>query len=132
MNDAGRARTGSKLNALRVLIVEDESIVSFLIEDMLTEMGCEVIGHAVGVREALTLLAERRPDAAVLDVNLRGEMAFPVAERLEAERIPFLFATGYGQAGLPERWRQRPVIQKPFGYSDLSRALEAAVSKTDR
>ena len=67
-----------------------------------------------------------------IDVNLRGEMAFPVAERLEAEKIPFLFATGYGQAGLPERWRQRPVIQKPFGYTDLSRALEAAVSKTDR
>jgi CheY-like chemotaxis protein len=128
MNDAGMTRTRTKLQGLRVLVVEDESIVSFLIEDMLKELGCRVIGNAMGVREALALLAEKKPDAAVLDVNLRGEMAFPIAERLQAELIPFVFVTGYGQAGLPEPWRQCPVVQKPVRLDELARALEAAVA----
>ena len=84
MTAPGATNTRSTLNGLRVLVVEDESIVSFLLEDMLSELGCQVIGHASNVRQALSLLAQQKPDAAVLDVNLRGEMAFPVAETLVA------------------------------------------------
>jgi CheY-like chemotaxis protein len=118
----------STLHGLRVLVVEDESIVSFLLEDMLSELGCRVIGLASNVRQALAMLAQERPDAAVLDVNLRGELAFPIADRLQSDAVPFLFATGYGAPGIPERWRQCPVVQKPFRLSELASALEAAVA----
>ncbi len=128
MTGPGATNTRSTLNGLRVLVVEDESIVSFLLEDMLSELGCRVIGHASNVRQALSLLAQQKPDAAVLDVNLRGEMAFPVAEQLQSDTIPFLFATGYGAPGIPERWRQCPVVQKPFRMSELASALEAAMA----
>ena len=128
MNDAGALSKNSRLQGLRVLVVEDECIVSFLMEDMLAELGCKVIGNAVGVQEALALLSEHKPDAVVLDVNLRGEMAFPVAERLQSELIPFLFSTGYGTAGIPPQWRRHPVLQKPFRMAELEKALEEAVA----
>jgi CheY-like chemotaxis protein len=108
---------------LTVMVVEDETIVAFLVEDMLTELGCREILIASGVAEALALLGERRPGAAVLDVNLAGEPAFPVAERLDAMQVPFLFATGYGRAGIPAHWAPRPVIQKPFTADTLAAAL---------
>jgi CheY-like chemotaxis protein len=128
MMKARATRARSTLHGLRVLVVEDESIVSFLLEDMLSELGCRVVGLASNVRQALAMLAQLTPDAAVLDVNLRGEMAFPIADRLQSDAIPFLFATGYGALGIPERWRGFPVVQKPFRLSELASALEAAVS----
>jgi len=128
MMEARATRARSPLHGLRVLVVEDESIVSFLLEDMLSELGCRVIGLASNVRQALAMLAQVRPDAAVLDVNLRGEMAFPIADRLQSDAIPFVFATGYGARGIPERWRKCPVVQKPFRLSELASALGAAVS----
>jgi CheY-like chemotaxis protein len=128
MSNAPSATSHSSLRALRVLVVEDESIVSFLLEDMLAELGCRVVGHAVSVGEALALLDKHKPDAAVLDVNLRGEMAFPIAEWLESNRTAFVFATGYGLAGIPERWRRFPVLQKPFRLSALAKALETALA----
>jgi CheY-like chemotaxis protein len=116
------AQSGS-FGDLTVMVVEDETIVAFLVEDMLTELGCREIMVASGVAEALALLGERRPGAAVLDVNLAGELAYPVAERLDALQIPFLFATGYGRAGIPAHWAPRPVIQKPFTADTLATAL---------
>src|SRR4051794_21073625 len=93
--DDARAR----LEGLRVLVVEDESIISFLIEDLATELGAAAVWHAATVAGALALLDRQRPDAAVLDVNLGGESGLPVAERLEAMGVPFVFATGYGRQG---------------------------------
>jgi len=86
---------------VRIVLVEDETVVSFLIEDMLKELGCANIWHASGVRQAMAILRDRQPDAAVLDVNLAGEPGYPIAEHLESARIPFLFATGYGRHGIP-------------------------------
>jgi CheY-like chemotaxis protein len=93
-------RGASPLAGLTVLIVEDETIISFLIEDMALELGAGEICHAAGVAEALAFLAERRPDTAIVDVNLGGELAYPVAERLAALGVPFVFATGYGRQGV--------------------------------
>jgi CheY-like chemotaxis protein len=121
------AAAQSVFSGLRVLVVEDETIISFLIEDMLTELGCAEIWHASGAPEALSLLGEKRPDVAVLDVNLRGEMCFPVAERLAAQGIPFIFATGYGREGIPPRWLDHPVVQKPFHPLTLAAGLRAAL-----
>jgi CheY-like chemotaxis protein len=111
------------LAGLSVLIVEDETIISFLIEDMLAELGCDAVRHAGGVAEALKLIEARRPDAAVLDVNLGGVPAYAVAERLRALGVPFVFATGYGRQGVPPEWAGRPVLQKPFPGADLAAAL---------
>ena len=106
-----------------LLLVEDETIVALLVEDMLTELGCRNVLHAAAVPEALTLLRTRRPDAAILDVNLRNVLVYPVAEHLAAAHIPFVFATGYGRGGLANRWRDMPVIQKPIERPALAAAL---------
>jgi CheY-like chemotaxis protein len=118
-----------KLQGLRVLVVEDEALVSMLLEDMLADHGCEVAATASRIAQALDLIADEALtfDAAILDVNLGGEPIFPVAEALAARGAPFVFATGYGAGGLPEAWRSRPTLQKPFSHEDVGRALVVAV-----
>ncbi|HEU0070820.1 MAG TPA: response regulator [Alphaproteobacteria bacterium] len=111
------------LEGLNILIVEDEAAVSFLVEDMLQDLGCTAVWHASSVKEALDILGDHRPDAAVLDVNLRDELAYPVAEKLDALGIPFIFATGYGRKGIPSDWLIKPVVQKPFDADALRDAL---------
>jgi CheY-like chemotaxis protein len=111
--------------ALRILIVEDEMLVAMNIEDMLLELGHEVAGLASRLSGALSLAKEASFDAAMLDVNLAGETSFAVADLLVEQGIPFLFATGYGLQGIEERYRDRPVLQKPFRAADLAAALEA-------
>jgi CheY-like chemotaxis protein len=113
----------SDISGLKVLVVEDEAIVSFLVEEMLLDLGCAEVWHAGAVAQALALLDEKKPDAGVLDVNLAGALVYPVAERLAQLRVPFFFATGYGQKGLAPEWADRPVIQKPFDQDALSRML---------
>ncbi|HYJ81742.1 MAG TPA: response regulator [Allosphingosinicella sp.] len=110
---------------LRILVVEDEMLVAMNIEDMLLELGHEVAGLASRLGPALALAGEGRFDAAMLDVNLAGEPSFPVAELLAGRGIPFLFATGYGRAGIEERFRDRPILQKPFRAAELAAALAA-------
>ena len=108
---------------LRVLIVEDEMLVAMNIEDMLLDLGHEVAGLAGRLAPALALAGEAELDLAMLDVNLAGEQSFPVADILIGRGIPFLFATGYGIKGIPDAYRDRPVLQKPFRAQDLGEAL---------
>ncbi len=108
---------------LRILIVEDEMLVAMNIEDMLLELGHEVAGLASRLAPALALAREGRFEAAMLDVNLAGEPSFPVADILIERGIPFLFATGYGRQGIEERYRDRPILQKPFRAAELGAAL---------
>ena len=119
----------SSLVGRNVLVVEDETIVSFLLEDMLQELGCGEVWHVGRIVDALDLLSTRRPDAAVLDVNLAGELSYPVATRLDALAVPFVFATGYGAPGLTERWGGRPVIQKPFQLEALAAAMRELLER---
>ena len=117
----------STLADLRVLVVEDESLVAMLIEAMLEDAGCVIVGPASRVAEAMELMdGGERIDLALLDVNVAGQQVFPVAEALAARNIPLVFSTGYGEGGLPEEWRGRPVVQKPFTEDGLRKALEAA------
>ena len=119
------------INALagrRILAVEDESLVAMFLEDLLVEFGCTVIGPASRVHDALTLLESNFVDGAVLDINLAGERVFPVADRLAELKIPFLFATGYGEAGLPDIYRSKVVLQKPYSAQTLRKALEQCLS----
>ncbi len=116
-------------NDLKVFLVEDEAIISFLVEDMLTELGCALVGTASSVGEALGRLETTRPDLAIIDLNLGGEPSLPVASALAAAGVPFLFATGYGSGGLPPEWANRPVAQKPFQIESLQAAMIAALRR---
>jgi CheY-like chemotaxis protein len=118
------------LSSLKVLVVEDEALVSMLVEDMLTDLGCVVVGPAAEIEEALRLAGSADIDAALLDVNLGGRPIFPVADALKARGVPFAFASGYGEAGLSEDHRGAAVLQKPFREADLRRVLETLVGQT--
>jgi CheY-like chemotaxis protein len=111
----------------RILVVEDEMLIGMLLEDMLTDMGYQVVAIVPRLKEALAAVERESFDLAVLDVHLHGESAFPVAEALIAKGVPFIFATGYGERGLPENYRSRPVLQKPFAKDDLERVLKTLV-----
>lgn len=111
------------LAGLRVLVVEDEMMVSMLIEDMLDDLGCKVVGPASRLDEAIELAKGAELDCAVLDVNLGGQPIFPLADLLREKGAPFAFATGYGDAGLRDVDRGSPVLQKPFREGDLARVL---------
>jgi CheY-like chemotaxis protein len=108
--------------APRILIVEDEIIVALFLEDMMAEFGYEVAGVIGRVEDALAHDTDYA--AAVLDVHLNGRNVFDFADRLAACGTPFIFATGYGERGIPERYRGRPVLQKPFVPEDLKRILD--------
>jgi len=108
----------------RILVVEDEMLIGMLLEDMLTDLGHEVAAIVPRLKEAMAAVDRETYDCAVLDVHLHGESAFPVAEALIKKGIPFVFATGYGERGLPEAYRGRPVLQKPFAKDDLERVLK--------
>jgi len=111
------------MSALRVLLVEDEMLIAMDIEDMLVELGFDVVGPAPRLHTALKLAREAPIDLAVLDVNLAGERSFPVADVLRARGIPFLFATGYGPAGLTGDYASEITLQKPLEQRLLSNAL---------
>ena len=128
MTDESADQFKPLLDRLNVLIVEDEAIISFLIEDMLLELGCQSVTNVAGILEALSALDEGRPDVAVLDVNLDGQEVYPVAERLKACGVPFVFTTGYGSDGLRPEWAHMPVVQKPFRADMLAKALLAVLA----
>jgi CheY-like chemotaxis protein len=106
------------------MIIEDEHIVADAMCRMLRVWGATVIGPAATVDAALAVLRSTpRIDGVLLDINLRGVRAFVVADELIERRIPLVFATGYSDPTIPERYRQIGVLQKPFGPGDIARAL---------
>lgn len=117
----------TSLHGLRVLIVEDETLVAMLIEDFLLDLGCEVAISASRVAKALRGLQTCGIDVAILDVNVAGESISQLVETLVQRGIPFIFASGYGARGVDPRWSGRPVLQKPFTGADLRAALLACL-----
>ncbi len=123
-----RAGEVDEFKGLRVLVVEDEAAISMLLEEMLFDFGCEVAGLAVRVSEAMKAIKSDKPDMAILDVNLAGEAVYPVADALRKRGVPFVFSTGYGRGGLPESYREFPVLQKPFMQNDLQAQMRIALA----
>lgn len=117
----------NKLAGKRVLIVEDEMLVALLIEDFILQIGCEIAGMAMRLEPALDLARTIEFDVAILDINLAGKPSFPVAEMLRERGIPFVFASGYGVAGLEGSGISAPVLQKPFDVGDVRRLLAGVV-----
>ncbi|KQZ01169.1 hypothetical protein ASD45_10095 [Pseudolabrys sp. Root1462] len=107
----------------RILVVEDEFLIRTLLEDMLVDLGHEIAGSAATVDQARALAVAGGFDLAILDVNLEGQEIFPVAQILAERNLPFIFVTGYGAGGLPEHFRGRPTLQKPFQSEKLEAAL---------
>src|SRR5271155_2223369 len=95
------------LAGMRILVVEDEMMVAMMLEDMLTDLGCEVI-KAGRVAKAFQLIATGGIDCAILDINVAGEPVYPVAQELEELGIPFIFSSGYGAGGLAAKYSDRP------------------------
>ncbi len=119
--------TPPDLAGKRVLVVEDELLVAMLVEDMLADAGCVVVGPFPTVAEAVAAARTETVDVALLDVNVAGEQVFPVAHELEKRGVPFLFVTGYGQAALP---RDRPDWEahaKPFQAAQLTASLRRKI-----
>lgn len=112
----------------RVLFVEDEAMISMLIEDMLLDLGIEVVGPAAKLDEALALARESEIEAAILDINVGGQFTYPIADILQARGIPVIFATGYGSSALPERFRGIPTLHKPFDRTRFAEVIEAALA----
>jgi CheY-like chemotaxis protein len=115
------------LEGKRILVVEDEPLVAMLLEEMLLDLGCEVVGPAYSIAQAARLAQEEVLDAAVLDVNVNGEMSHSVAAILHARAIPFAFATGYGSAAGAADSATAPVLHKPYPASKLTAVLERLI-----
>jgi two-component SAPR family response regulator len=115
------------LAGLRVLVVEDEMLVSLLIEDILNDASCIIIGPFDRVSRALAAARTERIDLAVLDVNVDGVKVYPVAEVLDARQIPFVFLSGYGQQAVPADRPDWRMCAKPFRPQDLTEMLARQV-----
>ncbi|MFC7398400.1 response regulator [Chelatococcus sp. GCM10030263] len=108
---------------LRILVVEDEATIAMLVEDMLLDLGHEVVGLAMRLPQAVQMAGSMDFDLAILDINLDGRRSFPVADVLATRGIPFFFASGYGSAGLEPPYNDQVTIRKPFEQRDLQRAI---------
>lgn len=107
----------------RVLVVEDEMTIALMIEEMLLDLGAEVIGPESRLDAALRLASEASLDAAILDVNIRGGNSYAVADILATRGIPFVFCSGYNDWALEERHRDRPRLMKPYSLKELENQL---------
>jgi CheY-like chemotaxis protein len=115
----------TSLNGLRLLVVEDEAMIAMMLEDMLDTFGCVVVEVAGTLSKGLDLVSNEALDldGAILDVNLGGEPVYPVAERLIALGVPFIFCTGYGLAGLASNFSHVPTLAKPYMREELETLL---------
>ena len=100
----------------RILVLDDEPMISMMVQDWLTELECETVGPAHTVRSALDFVDAVVLDGALLDVSLGNEECYPVADALHDHGVPFAFATGYGDRGLPDRFKDALILSKPFNF----------------
>jgi CheY-like chemotaxis protein len=111
------------LSGHRILLVEDEMLNIAMLEDILTEAGCESVAAAATIDQAIALIDEQVFDAALLDIKLKGKAAYAVADALAVRGVPFIFVTGNSVRDIEDGYRDRPVLRKPFKEEKLVEAL---------
>jgi DNA-binding response OmpR family regulator len=114
----------------RILIVEDETMISMLLEDMVCDLGGHVVGAAATFEQAMTLALEADFDLAILDVNVDGLVVYPVADVLRHRGIRFIFMTGYDSSIIPQRYRHNCVLSKPFSHQTFSDTVGKVLAGT--
>jgi len=113
------------LRGRRILVIEDSPVVAPFTVDILDELGCEVVGPAPNMALAREMVEAGDFDAALVDVHIRGERAFPLCELLEAKGVPFVLTSGYADWSMPEKWDDRPRLQKPYTIDQVEEAVSA-------
>lgn len=121
---SGNLKAGSRTS---ILLVEDEVMIRMMVADMLEELGYTISAEAGDIDEGVRLVQTTDFDIAILDVNVNGKVITPVAEAVQLRGRPFVFATGYGAQGLPQKFRDRPTLQKPFQIETLARTIESVL-----
>lgn len=116
------------LSGKRILVIEDEALINMLLVDILEDAGATVVGPATTLAKALAMAEMEAHDAAIVDVNLAGEHSWPVAQRLAARGVPFVFTTAYARHSDP-LLEGAPFLAKPYGVRDLLAAMEALVTR---
>lgn len=120
---------GASVAGLRVLVVEDEALIAMALEDILSDLGCAVVGPASTVDKALALV-DGDIDGALLDVNVRGTLVYPVADRLIARGVPVVLCSGYAQtSAIPVAYAALPQIAKPYNPAMVRSTLIAAFGR---
>jgi DNA-binding response OmpR family regulator len=112
----------------KVLVIEDSPVVGPFTADILAELGFEAVGPAPNMASARQLAEQADYDAALLDIHIRGERVFPLCEALDAKGVPFIFTSGYADWQMPDKWQDRPRLQKPYSIDELSSALDALLN----
>jgi CheY-like chemotaxis protein len=112
---------------VRVLVVDDEPLISLMVQEWLAELGCETIGPAVSVRSALDLIGTTTVDGAILDVSLDREDSFPVAEVLYKLGIPIAFATGHSGHDIEARFKDALILSKPIDFEAVKKFVAKLV-----
>lgn len=107
----------------RILVVDDEPLVSMLVEDWLVELGCEVVGPARSVEQGLDMAGGAEPDGAILDVNLAGKNSYLVAETLKQRGVPFAFVTGNSAIDAASGFSDPILLSKPFDFEGVKTVL---------
>jgi CheY-like chemotaxis protein len=111
------------LGGRRILVIEDSPVVAPFTVDVLGDLGCLVVGPAPNMAAARELLDGEDFDAAILDVHIRGERVFPLCDLLVAKGVPFVLTSGYADWQMPEKWQDRPRLQKPYTIGQVEEAL---------
>ena len=115
-----------------VFLVEDEALIRMMIVEMLEELGHRVVAEAGSIKTAEPLARTSEFDLAVFDINIGGFNISPIAEIVAARGLPFIFVTGYGPAGRPVLFEDKPVLRKPFLISDFATFINSALSDSSR
>jgi DNA-binding response OmpR family regulator len=115
-----------------VLLVEDEWLIAEYLKDLLDDEGYEPYGPAASVAEALLLISQNRPDAAIVDFRLNGETSEPIASALAERGVPFVFLTGLTPQDLPAEFGDRPWVSKPIDSSKLRALLREWLPRDDK
>jgi CheY-like chemotaxis protein len=115
------------LTGRRILLVEDSPVVGPFTAELLEELGCEVVGPAPNMAAARELIEDGGYDAALMDVHIRGERVFPLCDVLEAKRVPFVLTSGYADWQMPDKWADRPRLQKPYTIDQVREALRDVI-----